>query len=85
MEIRGVDEDHEKAERLAGHIKEVIKDREGAKVWHPSGKQRLRLTGLPLCATTIEVAMAIANAGNGVPGDVGVGPVRTSGVGRGTA
>jgi len=29
--------------------------------------------------------MAIANAGNGVPGDVGVGPVRTSGVGRGTA
>jgi len=85
MEIRDMEKGHEKAERLVGRIKNVIKDKAGAKVWHPSSRLRLRLTGLPLGATAVEVAMAVANFGGVGPGEIRVGPLRTSGVGRGTA
>jgi len=83
MEIRGTEEDHDKAERLVGQMKKVLIDEPGAKVWHPAGRSRVRLTGLPLGATAVEVATFVANYGGGKPGEVKVGPVRTNGSGKG--
>jgi len=44
IEVRCEGEE-EKAERLANCIKDVVKTRDGAKIWRPSRKLRMRLTG----------------------------------------
>jgi len=52
----------EKAEELANRMKEIIKSIEGTRIWRPSRRLKLRLTGLSIGATVIEVANSIARA-----------------------
>jgi len=77
LEVRG-DGDEEKAEHLAEKIKEIIKSRRGAKIWRPSRLQRIRMTGLPFGVSAEEIAAVVAEAGNGEPGKIRVGPRRTN-------
>jgi len=84
LEIKG-EGNEEKAEHLANRIKEIIKEKEGAKIWRPSRRQKIRLSGLPIGVKVEEVASAIAEAGGGDPGRVRVGPLRTGAFGACTA
>jgi len=73
MGIKGQQE-KEKADLLASHIKEVIKKKEGAKVWFLKKRIRLRLTGLPPGARAEEIAAAVAKEGGGTADRVTGGP-----------
>jgi len=84
VEIRSTNEE-DKAEELASRIKEVVKSREGAKVWCPLKRVRLRLMGLPLGARPKDIAEAISNQGGGRMERIRVGPVRTNMAGLITA
>jgi len=63
LDVRSENKEEDKAELLAGKIKEVISSVEGAKVSCPLRRTRLKSKGLPFCAAASEIAVVDARAG----------------------
>jgi len=63
LEIRSENKEEDKAELLAGKIKEVISSVDGAKVHCPLRRTRLKSKGLPFCAAAFEIAETDARVG----------------------
>jgi len=88
IEVRCENQDgnleEEKAEQLAGRIKEVVGSKEGAVVRCLLLRLRLKLTGLSLGAAASEIAEAVVKVGGGRTDKIKVGPLRTLASGVGT-
>lgn len=84
FEIGGPDK-QQKADALAGKIREVLADREDVKVTRPTMTAELKIKDLHDAIEVEEVQRAIASSGNCDLGLVKIGPIQRTGRGLGTA
>ncbi|XP_011858112.1 PREDICTED: eukaryotic translation initiation factor 3 subunit A-like [Vollenhovia emeryi] len=83
LEIPGGEEAKAKADTLASHIKRVAEEK-GVRVTRPTKRAEIRLKDLDESVTDEEIRNAVAKAGEGLPDEIKVGPIRQTPSGLGT-